>query len=966
MALDINGYNAVFKKFTDFAQQKVAAGQTKATADAHLQQPLLGGRRVLAVSTAQNDAVHKWTRTNDQYIVNDRTRELFKKAIVDMFGGESKIPESVKKAMLLSDYDAGKPLTARRILAVKAAIDADGTAKARSAKIRLESFDSPDNKAAMVAKGYARAELPRLARAAHFYAEAHQCAEFEALDELTKPGSKANRLMQYGGRFLESAANFREGLRLLDSFAAWFADTKATLDATGRNFQDGMSKTLLNADKHYFGADMLRGMEKFVFEELASNPAHDLAEQDPEKLFGIENNAATRFFGRGLGNAFTQNVANIPPAKRAAFYAAMSAAFPLVSDPAVARLPGFRRIEQGFQTISPLDRGDVMGRVMKNLDKLQALLDKGQLTFPNFAKTCFPEARHKTFAGVNDLIQKWNLELRGDDVEGIEAKYPAKYIGPMQLMMEATGCTIEEAFTAAQGGKYPPIPKYVAPGTLSLEAFDGTVTEARNQLEGDLIRPSGYNYSNDEHQLLPADGGFRFHFPDGHVLKAGASQEGRARIPAICDKVEEFCGAVHREQASSVLMMLSQSGLGALRGGLSGYGIVSNEHAAVDFTLSKDEKTGAVTIKYTSPVELPFFFEWTATVDVFGHVSSTPMKFIDAQRFAPCKAGIDAAVANMQDPAGTHNQAFAKDFDRARPLIATFMRAAGGDKDLIRLLSDRFVCSKLLYNYKNDLRPIEEILARVAQLKENVAELREATKGGNAMFKLGLSRLAGLGGKPAPAGLLTALVKAVNSAGIGRLKKLSASADTPDKMNAAIVQYHKVIAQSIQKSNILEMFGGDIGGDEMLGIRMLAGGLVAGRLGQGALRAIKGALEAPAAGQLQAMYDELSVMRFDEADVPEYEANIIRQTATELSGDIDSLLYNVDEALGGERGKVPRFGGDVDELEGIADVFAEVREMTAVAHADLIELEREELEARNARRQTGANGGQGGNVQGAQ
>ena len=964
MALDINGYNAVFKKFTDFAQAKVDAGQTKATADAHLQQPLLGGRRVLAVSEARNDAVHKWTRTNEQYIVNDRTRDLFRKAIVDMFGGESKIPESVKKAMLLSDYDAGKPLTARRILAVKAAIDADGTARARSERIRLESFDDPANKAAMLAKGYSKAELPRLARAAHFYAELNHCAEFEALDEITTPGSRANRLMRYGGRFLESAANFREGLRLLDSFSEWFAQTRATLEATGKNYQAGMSTTILNGNRAYFADGMLRGMEKFVFEELASNPAHNLAETDPEKAFGMENNAATRFFGRGLGNSFTQTVANIPPARRGAFYAAVGTVIRLVDDPAVARKPVWQRRQQGFQTVEDIDRGIVIARTMKNLDKLQTLFDKGQLTERNFVKLCFPEARQHTIAGVNAFIRQMRLDINGDDVRDIEPKYPLNLAGPIQTILEETGCSVPEAAAAAQGGKRPERPKYVASGTLPLSAFDGTASAARDQFEGDVNRPAGYTMNGQE--LLPPDGGFRFTFPDGSSYKTNASDEGRANVPTVADKVEALCGAVHPEQASSVLTLLSQSGLGDLRGGLRGHGILSSEHSAVDYALSKNERTGAVTIKYTSPVELPFFFEWTATVDVFGHVSSTPMKFIDAQRFAPCKAGIDAAVANMQDPAGTHNQAFAKDFDRARPLIATFMRAAGGDKDLIRLLSDRFVCSKLLYNYKNDLRPIEEILARVAQLKENVAELREATKGENAMFKLGLSRLAGLGGKPAPAGLLTALVKAVNSAGIGRLKKLSASADTPDKMNAAIVQYHKVIAQSIQKSNILEMFGGDIGGDEMLGIRMLAGGLVAGRLGQGALRAIKGALEAPAAGQLQAMYDELSGMRFDEADVPEYEANIIRQTATNLSGDIDSLLYNVDEALGGERGKVPRFGGDVDELEGIADVFAEVREMTAVAHADLIELEREELEARNARRQTGANGGQGGNVQGAQ
>ena len=60
----------------------------------------------------------------------------------------------------------GRQLTARRILAVKEAIDADGTAKARSATIRFETLDDPANKAAMLAKGYTKAELPRLARAA--------------------------------------------------------------------------------------------------------------------------------------------------------------------------------------------------------------------------------------------------------------------------------------------------------------------------------------------------------------------------------------------------------------------------------------------------------------------------------------------------------------------------------------------------------------------------------------------------------------------------------------------------------------------------------------------------------------------------------------------------------------------------------------------------------------------------------
>lgn len=54
---------------------------------------------------------------------NDATRELFRRSIVEMFGGEANIPRRVKDAMLLKDYDCGKPLTARRIMAVKAEVD---------------------------------------------------------------------------------------------------------------------------------------------------------------------------------------------------------------------------------------------------------------------------------------------------------------------------------------------------------------------------------------------------------------------------------------------------------------------------------------------------------------------------------------------------------------------------------------------------------------------------------------------------------------------------------------------------------------------------------------------------------------------------------------------------------------------------------------------------------------------------
>ena len=205
------------------------ANDAKAVIDAKIQQPL-GGRKILAVTQSKTDEVYKWLRTNDEYAVNDRTRDLFKKAVIDMFGGESKIPASVKKAMLMSDYNAGKPLTARRILAVKAAIDADGTAKARAAQIKLETFRSPEVRTAALGLGYMNSELPKLARAAHFYAQATGVSEMEAMQEVGRPGTNANRLMNYGGRFLQSAENFADGLRLIEMFSQWHDGLSAVHD----------------------------------------------------------------------------------------------------------------------------------------------------------------------------------------------------------------------------------------------------------------------------------------------------------------------------------------------------------------------------------------------------------------------------------------------------------------------------------------------------------------------------------------------------------------------------------------------------------------------------------------------------------------------------------------------------------------------------------------------------------------
>ena len=626
MALDINGYNDTFKAFADFAQAKVNAGQNKAIARATVGEGPLAGRNITAATTDSIRGMFKWFRSSNDQTANNTTRTLFKNAIIDMFGGESKIPASVKKAMIMADYDKGKPLTARRILAVKAAIDADGTAK----RLKLETFDSPAVKTAALGLGYTKGELPKLARAAHFYAQATGLSEMDAMHEIANPGSKANRLMQYGGRFMENAANFANGLRLMDSFVTWFNDVVDTMkpvhqqERNIRDFSPANTPTKLNIDSTLLSAANLKGLEKFVFEELASNPAHDLSGNDPEKLFGFENNAAMRFVGRGYGKSVLSTIANIPPAKRAVIYAA----YDQFTKNAVNTQEAHDQCLSGMQHRTQIEVGNsasFLARLLRNFDQLEAMHRKGTLTARNILNKFFPDIRDKgnyDYKAINQYQADMSRLIYAEAEEG--NPYADLNAGVLQTTMNNCGTTLEETVAALRTGKMPPIPKMLCTGSVELSAFDGTTQGGRKLVAADADRPANYSITGGEKDILKGnDTGFGFTFPDGTRLVTNGHKTDN--IPTVCDKIENLCGRVHAAQANSVMMMLSQSGMTNIRGGIPSLGVVCNEHSAVEFSLSKDEKTGDVTIKYSSPAELPFRFSWTATVDVEGNVKTTPM-----------------------------------------------------------------------------------------------------------------------------------------------------------------------------------------------------------------------------------------------------------------------------------------------------------------------------------------------------
>lgn len=111
--------SADFQRFTDFAA--AVNGGSKNIADAANGMFDVGGLHRSVVSSS-GDKVGAFSRSQTAKDVNNVTRDIFLKTVSDMFDGN--IPSSVKKAMNIGKFDGkGRPLTAKRILIVKAAIE---------------------------------------------------------------------------------------------------------------------------------------------------------------------------------------------------------------------------------------------------------------------------------------------------------------------------------------------------------------------------------------------------------------------------------------------------------------------------------------------------------------------------------------------------------------------------------------------------------------------------------------------------------------------------------------------------------------------------------------------------------------------------------------------------------------------------------------------------------------------------
>ena len=258
----INAVSQQFSKFVSFAEEQQAKG--KKTAIASMSDVIARGGTTLEERGITITDKTDWVgmvliRGADTQAVNNEVRALFKKTIIQMFGGEQNIPESVKAAMLLKDYGCGKPLTARRIIAVRNAI---------AALDRVNCFDSTIDKSGALAKkaiavGYTRLDFGRLNTAANLLAAAKGLSYQEAMEQVMDEGSAANFAMKAGSLYMKSADAFGRGVDLHSRVASDDVRNQEIADKNGSEESAGNLREIADNLAYKFG-NILNDAEKLL------------------------------------------------------------------------------------------------------------------------------------------------------------------------------------------------------------------------------------------------------------------------------------------------------------------------------------------------------------------------------------------------------------------------------------------------------------------------------------------------------------------------------------------------------------------------------------------------------------------------------------------------------------------------------------------------------------------------------
>jgi hypothetical protein len=361
----------------------------------------------------------------------------------------------------------------------------------------------------------------------------------------------------------------------------------------------------VNASAGSTRPEAVKAYELFVFQDLAIRPDVNL-NADPETLFGIEHNDVVNFFSRANGVSYIATFVKLPPAKRQVLFAAFKAIEP----------PRPENPDHSLTDVN--DHAGYIARILRHYDEVAELMAAGNLDRTHLNQILTPD-----------------LDLPPDATskqvrEAIQARVYAKYANSFEKIMEVstlmgyTGCTVTEALEAVETGKKPANLPDIASTTMRIENIDGTTNAGREMMLGDLCRPSNPSYVGGRQSILSDDENHFVVKIGGETIKCIRSGNPDVNAP-IADKIENLCGKVHVEQASTVMRGLAQGAHLPLLSILPHHGISGGEHMPLTYTITKNDETGAVTIRYSEPEGFPFKFHWETTVALDGTSTTTPL-----------------------------------------------------------------------------------------------------------------------------------------------------------------------------------------------------------------------------------------------------------------------------------------------------------------------------------------------------
>ena len=217
----------------------------------------------------------------------------------------------------------------------------------------------------------------------------------------------------------------------------------------------------------------------------------------------------------------------VPPNERRILFAVFDAILPLATTPDEAAHKPF------------LDCKSLLtARVLKNVVKLAALADKGQLTPKNIFGVCFPDMPVKGRCDVKALNDCFT------HCQNTLMSHVPMQLFPAMLELESTGAQLKVVVAAFKSGRrLPPLPHY-SPATITLDQYDGTTAVGRETLRSVFLRCTTYSDAGGNN-LLPDDAYVcSVSCPDGsrHLAVGAAHRDG---IDNVIAGVEALCGEAH-------------------------------------------------------------------------------------------------------------------------------------------------------------------------------------------------------------------------------------------------------------------------------------------------------------------------------------------------------------------------------------------------------------------------------------